>query len=60
MAAMHRMWSSKVKVADRMGWRRLEDEEALEADDAGVALEAPWGQCTVTCRHRESSLSVTT
>ncbi len=43
---MQRIWSSKVKVAERRGGREEEDDED--------------GLCTVTWRQRESSLSVRT
>ncbi len=57
---MQRMWSSNVKVADRRGCREEEAEEEEEVVAPAAEEEAPWGLCTVTCRQRESSLSVTT
>ncbi len=60
LAAMQRMWSSNVKVADRRGCREEEAEEEEEVVAPAADEEAPWGLCTVTCRQRESSLSVTT
>ena len=60
LAAMQRMWSSNVKVADRRGCREEEAEEEEEVVAPAAEEEAPWGLCTVTCRQRESSLSVTT
>ena len=54
LAAMQRMWSSNVKVADNRGTVREAGtcKEATPDDDLGL--------CTVTWRHLESSLSVTT
>ena len=49
-AAIHLMWSSNVNVALSLG--------SLDAEDA--AEDPADGEWTVTWRHRESSLSVTT
>ena len=70
-AAMHRIWSSKVKMADRNGCVPLlpapppppvtPNREGVDEEDeyAGV-IDDLAGLCTVTWRHLESSLSVTT
>ena len=57
LAAMHLIWSSKVKVAERRGMFREAGTCAGEDPKAELELRGLW---TVTCRQRESSLSVTT
>ena len=57
LAAMHLIWSSKVKVAERRGMFREAGTCAGEDPKDDEELRGLW---TVTCRQRESSLSVTT
>ena len=69
---MQRMWSSKVKTADRKGWVPLLPTPTLPAvpnrdgvvdeedEDAAGVIDDLAGLWTVTWRHLESSLSVTT